>query len=313
MTQTTPAQAAPAPAGWYHQAGDPPGTVRRWTGLEWIGYPIQEPGADQLAAAGIGGTGPTASAALFDTAPRRRSRLSSGATSLGTITMALLAVMAVLFAAAGHRVWTRVDAIRPFGATSSGGTGRQRDVGDLVDYIPGMAPLMVAIGAVMLVSAPLFIMWLRKVAVVARISQYGRASRRRANRSMRVMVLQWFFFGGFALIWWFLRFAMSGIASATGGNRSMLGIVTDTAMASSADPHTGISRIGPIKIMVWWALWWGPMIVSSGGVLWLWWSGMSAQGLHTFVKLHAALFALEAVSLVLIIATMTQITRHLRR
>jgi len=26
--------------GWYYAEGDPPGTVRRWNGQEWIGFPI---------------------------------------------------------------------------------------------------------------------------------------------------------------------------------------------------------------------------------------------------------------------------------
>lgn len=30
-------------AGWYHVAGDPPGTVRRWNGFEWIGFPQPDP------------------------------------------------------------------------------------------------------------------------------------------------------------------------------------------------------------------------------------------------------------------------------
>jgi len=30
-------------AGWYHAQGDPKGTVRRWNGTAWIGFPIQDP------------------------------------------------------------------------------------------------------------------------------------------------------------------------------------------------------------------------------------------------------------------------------
>ena len=32
-----------APAGWYHVEGDPPGTVRRWNGSEWIGFAVPDP------------------------------------------------------------------------------------------------------------------------------------------------------------------------------------------------------------------------------------------------------------------------------
>lgn len=34
-------------AGWYHAQGDPEGTVRRWNGAEWIGYPIKDPALQQ--------------------------------------------------------------------------------------------------------------------------------------------------------------------------------------------------------------------------------------------------------------------------
>jgi len=29
-------------AGWYHAQGDPPNTVRRWNGEQWIGFPIEQ-------------------------------------------------------------------------------------------------------------------------------------------------------------------------------------------------------------------------------------------------------------------------------
>lgn len=32
--------------GWYYAEGDPPGTVRRWNGTEWIGFPTVPPNAD---------------------------------------------------------------------------------------------------------------------------------------------------------------------------------------------------------------------------------------------------------------------------
>ena len=33
-------------AGWYYAEGDPPGSVRRWNGTEWIGFPIMQPTAE---------------------------------------------------------------------------------------------------------------------------------------------------------------------------------------------------------------------------------------------------------------------------
>jgi len=38
-----PSQAHVTPAGWYPAEGDPPGTVRRWNGTEWIGFPVRDP------------------------------------------------------------------------------------------------------------------------------------------------------------------------------------------------------------------------------------------------------------------------------
>lgn len=33
------------PEGWYYADGDPPGTVRRWNGTAWVGFPIADPSA----------------------------------------------------------------------------------------------------------------------------------------------------------------------------------------------------------------------------------------------------------------------------
>lgn len=32
-----------AEPGWYHAAGDPPGTVRLWNGSDWVGFPQRDP------------------------------------------------------------------------------------------------------------------------------------------------------------------------------------------------------------------------------------------------------------------------------
>jgi len=37
--------------GWYYAEGDPVGTVRRWNGTEWIGFPVAPPNEDGTAAA----------------------------------------------------------------------------------------------------------------------------------------------------------------------------------------------------------------------------------------------------------------------
>lgn len=36
-------------AGWYYAEGDPPGTVRRWNGNAWVGFPIEAPREQQSA------------------------------------------------------------------------------------------------------------------------------------------------------------------------------------------------------------------------------------------------------------------------
>lgn len=57
------------PAGWYHGAGDPPGTVRYWDGARWVGGPA-------LAGGGIGVAG-TQSSALGAGIPSAWSRLGA--------------------------------------------------------------------------------------------------------------------------------------------------------------------------------------------------------------------------------------------
>ncbi len=43
------------PAGWYHAAGDPPGTHRYWDGTQWQGAPQPVGGATDGAVAAVGG------------------------------------------------------------------------------------------------------------------------------------------------------------------------------------------------------------------------------------------------------------------
>lgn len=40
--------------GWYHAQGDPPNTVRRWNGEQWIGYAISRPTNDPAAPSALG-------------------------------------------------------------------------------------------------------------------------------------------------------------------------------------------------------------------------------------------------------------------
>ena len=80
-------------------------------------------------------------------------------------------------------------------------------------------------------------------------------------------------------------------------------------MASSVNPQTGLSEIGPLKILAWWALWWGPALLGVLSWLWVFLTGpLTANSLHSVVQLNAILLALEVVSLLCIITTVAQIS-----
>ena len=50
-----PAPTAPLAKGFYYAEGDPPGTVRLWSGSEWVGFPVRDPNgpAEGSATAGV--------------------------------------------------------------------------------------------------------------------------------------------------------------------------------------------------------------------------------------------------------------------
>ena len=115
-------------------------------------------------------------------------------------------------------------------------------------------------------------------------------------------------------LFWTLWEAAAGAAATPGRNRSMFGVVSDTATASSLDPETGVAETGPIKIMVWWALWWTPLLIARPLWAGVWVAGpLQVGALATVLQLSSVLMILEAVSLLCIATTVGQITTRLIR
>lgn len=287
-----------AEAGWYYVEGDPPGTVRRWNGVEWIGFPIPDP---------AGNSGITAT---HGARPAQRKRFTSGGQALSIITVVMLTVLTGLFVLATIRVWN--------GAALMPSTGRpdSADVGELGTYIEDLGLTFAALVFGVLLTAFAFVPWIRNAAATAQIHlmRSGIRGQKRKPPSIVVLVILFVVFPGPFIAYWILRAAVSGVAQASNERSGMLGVVSDTATAASTDPRTGMAAISPIKIMIWWAFWWLPAVVGLLAWTGVWiLSPLSDAALQTAVQLTAVLLGLEVVSLLCIIATVVQISGRLWR
>jgi len=300
-----------APAGWYHYQGDPPGTVRRWNGLEWIGSPIREPSAEDLAA---GGFAPTEYAAAQQSRVGSAHhhtvrRLGAGGQALGLTTIMVLGGFAALLG---------FTALRVFRAAADLPTSRRIDAGEIFDYIAGSDVLATGIVLAVIVTAATFMPWIRSAAKAAQIRTYhaGRYRAKDRKKGKIELAVLIFLLGPAFLGYLVLKSWVNDVggASASNQSRGLLGVVLDTAMVSSIDPRTGLSKISPITIMLWWVLWWGPLMVSTVTLVGGWILGpLEADTLRTIVQAHGLLLALEALSLVCLMATVAQINSRLSR
>ena len=282
-----------AEAGWYHVEGDPPGTVRRWNGVEWIGFPIPDPNT----ASGTAGQ------------HHRPARLTQRGSIWSVLAIASLSALAVAFVFVASRIWSDIDNLDPLAASDE-------EVGlrDFDRYVDNLGNYLLVLIVGMAVCGVIFVIWLRAAATAAEVHRFNRPrgsalSRRRSTAE--TIVLLWLF-GIFAVIFWVLATVLEDVSSNGRGN--MFAVVSDTAMASSIDPRTGIAAIGPIKIMIWWALWWGSIL--AGIIAWVAMAVLTpvaAATLQGVLQLTVVLLALEVVSLVLIIITIGQITARLTR
>lgn len=131
--------------GWYYAEGDPPGTVRRWNGNEWVGFPVAPPNED--------GTG-TAKPA---TPATPRFQHVAGVVSLKGVAIAVqLCLIAV--ALANLVMAVSLVQIAPHATADSLETGEF--VNNVPDGLAGRFALSsVASGLLTLLTGILFVVW----------------------------------------------------------------------------------------------------------------------------------------------------------
>lgn len=155
--------------GWYHAEGDLPGTVRRWNGTEWIGFPIVPPNAD-------GSTPGTVAAATPKFQP-----ISGMAPLKGLAIAVQLSLIAVALANVFHAV--SLVQIAPYAGEAVG------DGVELVERVPeGIAARFafsaLGSGVLTMVAGVLFVVWF--------FLAYRNVSRwHKTRRSLPWAVLAW--------------------------------------------------------------------------------------------------------------------------
>lgn len=280
-------------AGWFYVDGDPAGTVRRWNGYEWIGFPTLDP------------------ALGYQGGATRASRLSRRGAWLARTAMATLAVLGSLFA---YAAWQIFRGLEQTGFESP--LGSEIRSGDASSYVDNLGLIVTAIAIAVVVCAITFIPWLREIAPLAGANRRRRTrgSTTKPKRSTAAIVLQVWLFGLLAPLFWGLRAIGRGIAgSATGGGGGIFELVQDSAMWAGSTDH-GPSDISPIKIMAWWFLWWLPLVVMLGAWIRLGWiSPVAASTMRTTLQLTGIMLVLEVISVLCIMTTITQITNRLAR
>lgn len=263
MTHST---ATTAEAGWYHVQGDPPGTVRRWNGTHWIGFPIPDPMGHQIPEAGTRDLDAT-------------HRISKRGQIFGTLSLMMLAVVGFLFGGLAIETYS-------YSSDVAEKSGFFNDLGISSDFLTdSVLGLLGLLTVAVLVAGFVFSGWLKEAAWAAQIHRYNkqRAPKSKYEKSTGYKVFMFLIFGWPVLIYWVMT-AGGGSNSAI-SNKGIFGMVSDSAMAASLNRQTGVSEIGPIKIFLWWTLWWGPLFVMAFSLGYLYVMNPEAPTVATVVQL----------------------------
>ena len=296
--------------GWYPVPGDTDGMVRYWNGTDWIGFPTRDP-ARMIAPIG--------------TSPRRV-RYTKRTAVLSGLCIVALTVLAGVFAALALRIGRDVGELDALLAVELGSAERAsqsvesleppalpvRDLGLYVEHLWRFA--LAALGAIT-VAGIVFVIWTRSTANAVNLDEYRRHHvPAPKTKSFVDLVLT----PGFLVVWLLiapLLIIRRAIRALTGKfEGGLFSIVSDTAAAASYDPHQERSSISPIKLIVWWALWWGPLTFMLGTWLSVWvWSPISASSMQAVLSLTAIMIGLNVISVLCILLTVIQTASRLAK
>ena len=307
---TFPLDANAAAPGWYHAPGDPDGTVRYWNGTDWIGFPTRDPAA---------------MTAPIGTSPRRV-RYTKRTAVLSGLCIVALTVLAGVFAALALRIGRDVGELDALLTVELGDTERATQsvesseppalgVRDLGIYIENLWRFALAALGAITATGIVFLTWTRSTANAVNLNDYRRHHvPAPKTKSFVDLVLT----PGFLVVWLLiapLLIIRGAIRALTGKfEGGLFSIVSDTAAAASDDPHQDHSSISPIKLIVWWALWWGPITFMLGTWLSVWvWSPISASSMQTVLSLTAIMIGLNVISVLCILLTVIQTASRLAK
>jgi len=282
--------------GWHYAQGDPAGTMRRWNGTTWVGQPIAAPKAE-----------PTTNKIIRQ---HRTTELTKQGAQYGVATLGALATLATLFAILSFQFFS--------GAAAARGNASVLGGNNPIGLVPGLNVLGPLTAFGVLLTAIVFLPWLKESAVAANISQFTHGNnqfahhrrRPRGRSSWALTIVIFFVFGPIPIALYAINTFMSSVVKTSGVN-GLFTIVFDTAMAASIDPETGISQISPIKIIIWWALWWLPVPLTV--LVWLWIIIVNTTNniMATALQLTGGLLALQVISLGCLAFVVGQIMSHL--
>lgn len=281
MNHTThPATSNNAPAGWYRVDGDPPGTMRRWNGVEWLGVP-------------------TMLEASTETIGQQRRPLGRLAVSgvaaavVSVIGFCLMALTMLALAISFHDGAQQVE--RNYFAT-----GRIRDVGRIVD---GLGDSVAVIILLVLITAVSFTSWVTNAALASNAISGSHLGRRQFGGLGYLLYIVFFILFGVVYLVLLVLWRDSKSKSPRRKRVGLFELVSKTAAAC---------RVGPIKVFVWWVLLWFPAVLGLGTLLWLDFFGRQRPGsMKLAMQIAEVVLVAEVISLAMICATIIVITKRL--
>lgn len=269
-------------AGWYYAQGDPAGTVRRWNGEQWIGFPVPNPNVAYR--------------------PSTASSPSIGVTGLvgaGIFLAGLVGYGAMLIS---------------YGAAINGALGKPLLTGlpvgfaDLGQHIDQFELHVVGMAASLLVMATGFAIWLERAIVCTGVAGRRRSTTRigsRRRRSFLKSVLVYMLFGPLGLIIYLV-----GGRTTRSTRRSPLDLLFAVAEEARGP---GQREVNPIKILVWAVFTGLPLIILSGTLIWATVvAPIDTAATRSLLGFLQLLVALSLVAVAAGIATVAQITARLR-
>lgn len=281
MNHTThPATSENPPAGWYRVEGDPPGTMRRWNGVQWLGVPTRM----------------EASTETIGKQRRPLGRLAVSGVAAAVVSVVGFALLAMtLFALLVSFIDGTKLVERDYFAT--------RGIGNLGDLVDGLGDLVALAIFLVFVTAISFTSWVTNAALASNAVSGSRIGRRDSAAMSHVLYTLFFLIFGLVYMVMFVLWRDSKGKNPRRKRPGMFELVSKTASACD---------VGPIKVFVWWVLLWLPAVLGLGTLIWLATFGREQLGsMRLAMQITELVLVAEIISLGLICATILVITKRL--